>query len=260
MQRILAYDSAIENLGICLVEYDTQWRIKVAALMQTKDEGKIWSKLEELDKILSKIINIVWLNVVDLLPDDGKTNHIQKTNLLKTILHAVDKTVGKVDVVLIENQMTPNDKTRSMSAQISNHYCGYGGIELCEKVGKKKKVKTKDKVQSTCEKITYASKMFPIHFVDKVNGPEVIMVGPSLKNKYDLDAHMPYSSFAMKYASNYTANKEHAVHNFKYFLHSMGFVNIINELDSIKTLAKNKIADIADSFMMIYAWLRSNGF
>jgi hypothetical protein len=251
--RIIAYDSAIENLGICVVEFDPLWRDNIITLM--KSDTDIWKKIEELDKLLSKVINILWLNVIDLVPDDGKTDHIQKTELLKTVMYAIDKMVGPFDIVLIEKQMTPNDKTRSMSAQISSHYCGYGGIKIIEKVGKKKKIKAKSRAISKCSHITYASKKFAIESIDKMAGPKVIMIGPSLKNQYDLDKTAPYSLFAMKYASNYTANKAHAEHQFRHFLNTMGRTDIIEELHNIQKIAKNKVADIADSFMMIYAYI-----
>ena len=56
----------------------------------------------------------------------------------------------------------------------------------------------------------------------------------------------------MKYSTNYKANKEHAVFNFKYFLNIMKKADILDNIN-------NKISDIADAFMMTYAWLMDKG-
>ena len=249
---ILSFDCAIKNLGICLIEFDNYWYNKVNVIL--KSDILNIDKLKKIDIVLSNIINIKWINVIDLIPDKRITDHVDKTYLLKSMLLSVDKTLskyGNIDIVLVEYQMAPNDKCRAISAQIVYHYSGYGGIDVnLKKSSKKSSIKSSIKSLNK-HSITYANAMYPMEYID-ISKKEVYVVGPSLKNKFDLCIDGRYCNFAMKYSTNYKANKEHAVFNFKYFLNIMKKADILDNIN-------NKISDIADAFMMTYAWLMDKG-
>ena len=54
-----------------------------------------------------------------------------------------------------------------------------------------------------------------------------------------------------RYASKYTANKNHTKANFLYWLKLNKLENLIKD----NNIAKKNIDDVADSFVQIYGWL-----
>lgn len=77
---------------------------------------------------------------------------------------------------------------------------------------------------------------------------DVMLVGPSLKNKVSVSSEGAYSNFTSKYASNYSANKAHAKYNFMQIEKIFG--------TSIpETKPASLRGHIADSFMQVLGYL-----
>lgn len=135
---IFGFDCAIENLGICIVVYDEEWRKKVENVINELCE--LYNSIDQISKtkfidrateivkcaveIVDNMLVIKWFNVIDLIPGE-KTDEVpalERTRRIKCLLNALDKQFDKPDLVLIEYQMGPNDISRMISAQISYHY------------------------------------------------------------------------------------------------------------------------------------------
>ena len=150
---------------------------------------------------------IIFMKVYDLT--EGKTcSTIERARLLKTCLSSIEITPS---LVLVEYQMSANDKSRCISQQIVYHY-----IDICE----------------------------------------VVLVGPSLKNKICLsaDGSLEHATFMEKYSSKYTANKNHTKANFLYWLAS----NNCSCLIADNKIKKKNIDDIADAFMQILGYFNQS--
>ena len=109
--------------------------------------------------------------------------------------------------ILLEYQMGPNDKSRTVASQILEHYspidmnftnyCSDNSIEAIVKGGK-------DAIKEIANNnFLHNNKIFDIE-----------IVGPSLKNKINFDKEKPLSFFINKYAKLYDANKAHSKSNF----------------------------------------------
>lgn len=164
----------------------------------------------------SKIYKINICKVYDLT-EGKKVNTVIRTKLLKKCLQSIDIIINNLDIkyrkpsnVLIEYQMSANDKSRCVSQQILYHY--------------------------SC-----------------TNDIKVELVGPTLKNKicFSSDDSLSHGTFMEKYASKYTANKNHTKANFLYWIKKNKLTNLIKD----NNIAKKNIDDIADAFTQIYGWL-----
>lgn len=270
MKLIASFDAAVENLGVCYVQYDEDWRSKISthvdnlhALYETIDSLSMDEFLNaakpiihNINSFIDNIIHIKFFNVFDLIP--GTTARsvpmLERTRRLKHLLKQIDHTLPNPDIVLIEYQMKQNDISRTISNQIAMHYIDSGNqiIEYTSGTSVKRQPLNRDQPLNT--NITYAVKLNPLIALDldlksivKLKpSPIVELVGPTLKNTVSLMPNGHYSNFIMKY-SNYTANKKHTSANFG------RYAKVFNiDLSSIN----NKIDDIADGFMMIFAWLK----
>lgn len=76
----------------------------------------------------------------------------------------------------------------------------------------------------------------------------VIIVGPSLKNKIHYTEEGQYCHFIAKYSSAYSANKQHTTFNFKQMLN-----DIKHNISGIKNCDLNHVAD---SFMQIFGYAK----
>ena len=145
------------------------------------------------------------------LTEGKKTDTVTRARSLKLCLHGIDQELKdkKITVgdVLVEYQMSLNDKSRCVSQQIVYHY-------------------------------TLESK--------------VHIVGPSLKNKIFFSSTLQHCVFMAKYASKYTANKNHAKSNFLYW------IDQTDNHAAIASIKKKNMDDIADSFLQIFGWLLFN--
>jgi hypothetical protein len=258
---ILSFDCAIKNIGICCVEIDTEWRRKaseyidelyalydrIGSLSKSEFVELSFDIIKRINTFVDNIFVLRYVNVVDLIPGK-KVDEVKYSILvgrLKYMLACLDKTVPKPDVVLIEHQMVINDKSRGMSRFMEEYYTP---------------------LQEPDEDITYALGDYPLINVEvkETKKSVVCIVNPTLKNTYPIDKSPAgsYSSFISKY-SNYTANKKHTDHNFRYYLNKTGKMHILEELSSKSKKSKSdvidqKTYDMADAFMMAYAWCCHN--
>jgi hypothetical protein len=248
---IYSFDCAIKNLGICCIEIDENWREKIADIINELNNfyNNVSSKavfyeqskdiLTKINNILDNIFIIKFLNIIDLVPEGKVATKTSKDILrrLKYTLYCLDKQLPKPDVVLIEHQMSQNDKARGISRYIESHYS--------PKI---------DDADGFDDSITFAIPAYPLIAADipevELKQKKVVHVLPAtLKNSYDIDIKSKlgsYSYYIEKY-TNYIANKKHSTYNFKYFMECRG---LSKQLENIP----NKLDDIADAFMMAYAW------
>ncbi len=84
----------------------------------------------------------------------------------------------------------------------------------------------------------------------------ILKIEPSYKNQIELDPNTSYADFLLKYSDKYTANKMHAVNNFKYVL-TQKDIKLISHF-SIKKITAKKMRDIADAFMNSVAAIENN--
>lgn len=255
MKTLVGFDCATQNMGVCYVRFDDQWREK--ANVFSAQLYALYDKIKHIDTgefieqavtlvraintFLDRIITITFFNVFDLIPgkQTAHTSIVQRTGRLKRLLHELDSQNGIADIILIEYQMKQNDISRAISHQILYHYIA---ADSCEVQYASKKV-------THC--ITYAIKKHAVEHgtpCPDVRTPVVDVVGASLKNAYHVCDSGAYANFISRY-SNYRANKKHSTYNF------MEFARVF-EYDTSE-LGK-KTDDIADSFMMIYGWLKKH--
>jgi hypothetical protein len=198
MERLLSFDCANRSLAVCYASINKNIHsILLDSIKNSTDDKKSY-----LD-----YINIHFIKVYDLTKGN-KLDTIQRAIVLKTQLSEIDNIISTYNhdieykKVLIEYQMSANDKSRNVSQQLVYHYC--------------------DKAQTH-------------------------LVGPTLKNTIDLskDGSLSYGSFIGKYASKYTANKNHSKENFKHYL------KMTETEDILKNIKKKNYDDMADAFTQI---------
>lgn len=79
----------------------------------------------------------------------------------------------------------------------------------------------------------------------------VYCINSSLKNKLNFDSDSgKYKYFKDKYSTSYKANKEFAKHNMSILL------EVINRKDLLEDIKKSNHADIADSILSIFAYVK----
>ncbi len=243
---IYSFDCAIKNLGVCCISIDLDWEEKIKkytkdlyALYELDCTGdqfmaKALALLKLIDNTLEERIKLIWINVFDLIPgkklEEVPFGVIVKK--LKYVLHFLKETLPKPDVVLIEYQMNVNDKARGVSRFIEEYFTPLSELE---------------------SDITIGLESYPLLTSDipkAESSVEVHIVHPTLKNAYNIDPSElgDYGTYIKDY-SNYTSNKKHAVCNFTYYMRS------VKKEHQIKN-QPTKLDDIADSFMMAYAWCR----
>ena len=252
---IFSYDCAIKNLGFCCIEFDENWRKKAAKLISrlqkiytdvdqlSKAEfiEKALSITKDIDNLLSNIFKLRFANIIDLIPGQKlkKVKYSDIFKRLKYIVECLNRQLPKPDVVLIETQMSVNDKARGISRYIEDTYSS---------------------VEMPSGEITFALTSYPIIPIeikqstsDHVN-TKVYCINATIKNTYSIDKSVEgsYEAFISK-TSNYTANKKHTTHNFKYYMEKSEQSNKIENVP-------NKLDDVADAFMMAYGWLCHNNY
>lgn len=248
---IFSFDCAIKNLGFCCIEIDDQWRIKVSKIINdlydlygnignmSKDAflQKSYDIIKQVDQVLKNMFKLHFANTIDLI-SDKKMKEVKYSDIFKSLkytLECLNRQLPKPDVVLIETQMSINDKARGISRYIEDMY---------------------SEVEIPDEKITFAIKEFPLISFDIYDSPtkKVQCINPVLKNSYsvDLSPKGDYSAFISKY-SNYDANKKHTEYNFRYYMNKTGRGKMLKGVP-------NKLDDVSDAFMMAYAWLCHNKY
>lgn len=288
--RIIGFDSAVENLGVCCVEYDENFGEKIKIL--TNDLDAVFQNIKNLSKklfiksihdILKKLnyvynnaIKITYVNVFDLIPgeDINKTTVKSITEKLKYLLNYIDNIFPNVDIVLIEYQMKQNSITPLISGQIMYHYAEIkqvpvthannkkgthmnkptGGITYGIEVLNDNKDTDENKLENKLENKT-TIETDPLR-----KNIRIEFVGCGVKNSHKVVSDGDYSNFIEKYNGNYTANKKHTEYNFIQFTNMINDKPLMKLEDFFKKKRTVKYDDIADAFMMIYGWIADNLF
>jgi len=279
MKLIAGFDCAIENLGICYILYDEDWRDKLqkqtdrlyTLFDQISVDGgstisfftSIYAILKEADSILNNVISIQYFNTFDLIPsyDIKGFPDIERTKRLKHLLNTLDSNLPNPDIVLIEKQMKQNVISNSISYQIAYHYASCDNLIIKHTDRQKKKgKKEREKFSEANNNNTIEYEVNNCQLDTKLNTgntktnncSSVELVGTGIKNSCSFTADGQYDNFILKY-SNYTSNKKHTDFNFRYFISV-----IMPDKKGIFDDILNKTDDIADAFMMIFGWLRKN--
>ena len=249
---IVSFDIASKSLAVSIIDFDDNYRDKLCTIttnfrnsiksMEAMDAAKFaLSTLDQIEKVYDCMVKLLLIDVVDLIP--GKkvkdTTSILRSSRLAGYLEKVDVLIdqcvksgyrGSQEIkLLLEYQMSTNFKSNFIFAQIMGHYS-------------KKSYEFKNSTGTIKKNSTGAIKK---------NSPEfdVIVIGPSLKNKLELDKSKTHSYFIEKYAKKYDANKAHAKSNLLYWLKQCG------KEDMIKGIKKKNIDDIADSVTQTLSWI-----
>jgi hypothetical protein len=271
MKLIAGFDAAIQNLGVFYIEFDDQWKIKLNSYLYeisqlynglldiTNKEflDKIQILLVNLNTFIDNIIKIKFFNVFNLIPGckSSSVPMLERTRRLKHLLKHIDQLLPQPDIVLIEYQMKHNDISRTISNQIAMWYMtDSDNIPIIPKcVTKSRKSSSHIPTTVTNDHLTYSVDLYPLTSCQIPFTPSnriIELVGPTLKNTISLYPGGDYANFIVKW-SNYVANKKHTSSNFvkfsDVFLPDLDLTNINNKLD-----------DIADGFMMIFAWLKKH--
>ena len=275
---ILSFDVASKSLAVSLLLYDDDYKNKIDAITNEieklyidikningntsseniyKTLNTVKNKLIEYNNIISNGIKPIFLDVVDLIPDKKikDTTVINRANRLKSYLNYIDKLVyEEIDnkcinkkihkyipiKVLLEYQMGPNDKSRNVCSQILYNYsknddCGFKSYNF------------------DINKTIHSDKSGDFDKNHNLNlSHSVEIVGPSLKNKINLDKKKDHQFFLNKYTNKYDANKKHSSHNF------LLWINQKSSECMIEKIPKKNIDDISDSVTMGLSWIKYN--
>ncbi len=198
--NILSFDCANRSLAVCFMTININ-------IMKELTKAQIEKNINLCIDLINNYAIIHITKVYDLTKGK-KIDTVTRLNLLKKCLTELDSTLQIVpDYILVEYQMSANDKSRCISNGIVYHYCNQ----------------------------------------------QVILVGPSLKNKVWFSDNLKHGVFMAKYSNKYTANKNHTKANFLYWLKIYDLEHLISE----NKIAKKNIDDIADAFMQVWGWLES---
>ena len=152
--KIISFDVATKSLAVSIIDYnynlESAFKINMYFEEYLKFKKnhkpynlseniiKIFTKfcdfLDKMDAELSNMIYINYLDVKDLIPNKKikDTDIIERTCKLKDYLTSIE---NKCDIspecqILVEYQMGPNDKSRTISSQILYHFANKAILHL----------------------------------------------------------------------------------------------------------------------------------
>jgi len=239
--RIISYDIASKSLAVAIIDFNENWEEEIknistelradlnclhclhclAGSVGLSSLSVILEKLNKINDILD-VIKPVFFDVVDLIPGKKlkETDVILRAARLKAFLTTIDSYVCDSLKILLEFQMGPNDKSRNVGSQILYHYSN----------------------------VDYGFKSAYLNKTGTTSQVSIEIIGPSLKNKINLDPDNTYQSFIHKYAKTYDANKKHSIANMMFWLNK-------TNIDMISKIKKSNYDDIADAITMTLAWI-----
>jgi hypothetical protein len=235
--HVLSYDIASKSLGMAILFYDETWQTQLAKIVADLQMSiasnalnnalpmchAVLQSVQAVRRVLDGMFTIIAVEVVDLLPNQLLKNSTPEIRAarLKGYLTYVDSTYPMVkNYVLLEYQMSANDKSRAACAQILYHY-------------------------SDCDASFFTT--------PKTNQSRIKIIGGSLKNKLNFVKGRDLSYFTAKYASTYNACKHHSKCNFAHWLEWQGNTSINDYVK--KNIAKKNMDDAADAVNMALAWV-----
>ena len=221
---IIGFDIAVKSLAVSIIEFNNNWDHDLAMLKQhfftdildktiIQTCQKILIFLDKLEDLLNNLIKLIFIDVVDLIPNQKvkNTTPIERALKLKEYLYKLDNDHKHILTdnckILLEYQMGPNDKSRTIFSQILYHYSDISVTKNIE------------------------------------------IVGPSLKNKININKNTSFGDFYKKYTKTYDANKKHSICNMLQWLKNNNMEHMI------KNIQKKNLDDVADAFNMSLAWL-----
>lgn len=248
--RILSIDPATKSLAVSIMDFNENWLgdiVQIGTDHRTRFHAEgdpdvkiriLTSWVEQTQRVLDTMFSLHYVNVFDLLPN-MKVNNISiedRVMRLKGVVEYIKAINSKlmpaapISKVLIEYQMSANDKSRSISTALAYAF----------------------------SPADYGFSFYGTH-LDKSGGPAmgpadsappttVELVGPALKGKIYFGSAGHLHDFRKKYMGNYAGNKAHAKYNF------LKWLDDNSTRDLIAGIPKANLDDVADSFLMGYAW------
>jgi hypothetical protein len=137
---IISIDVATKSLAVAVLRYNNVGQ-EIDDLINKSTEcsgtlsHRISSMLDSVEKSIDLVdnsIKLLHLEVVNLIGDKRlkDTDAVYRAKRLREYLESLDKVIKPVlsgnTRVLVEYQMGPNDKSRSVSSQLVYHFSGYG--------------------------------------------------------------------------------------------------------------------------------------
>jgi len=188
----LSIDCANKSLAIGLYKINLDnWKESLLTLLQDKNID-IEQKLILSNKLLDDVVNIDFLKVIDLIPNQKikDTSLIDRSITLKLHIEDIMNIMKKYDEVIniyIEYQMNANDKSRCIFNQL-------------------------------------------IYAFSDTNLYKVKIITPTLKNKIYFSDELKHCKILQRYSKVYTANKIHCKENFLFFLNLFNKIKYINDI------------------------------
>ena len=241
---IISFDIASKSLGNAIIKINNNWEQDLKKIMGNFNKNinksscgvsicnHALAALKLIDKLIDDLINPVFLDVVDLIPGK-KVKDVDvavRAASLKGYLCFLDRlaNINSNDTepwdVLMEYQMGPNDQSRNVGSQILYHY-------------------SQPKIEYKSANLQNSSYIAPTRQIN------VHIVGPSLKNTINFVKGKDLAFFMEKYATSYTANKNHSKANFYEWMKN-------KDSKLIGKIEKKNMDDVADAVTQALAWLR----
>lgn len=247
--RILSIDPATKSLAVSIVDFNENFESDLKEISNLYEnmyintdssEEKIkvlLARIKALEKLWDNLFILRYANVFDLLPGQvlkGSSTEFKLSRLkgvlryLKLVNQNVEPSLP-FNKVLIERQMSIKNHEISNTLVYAfskpNHNFTFSGKYL-NLLGKNSETSSQEESKDSAVEI----------------------IGPALKSKVYFGSAGHMSHFRKKYMSNYTANKAHAKYNFKKWISEHDCEKIIDGI------SKKNLDDVADSFLMAYAW------
>jgi hypothetical protein len=242
---IVSFDIASKSLAMSIMDFNDKYVVETNLIadnlsLKSHDMDAITlanaakTAILQIKQILNNVVDLKFVDVVDLVPNKkvSDTKPELRSSRLAAYLTCVDKLINdhinygyrgsQCIKVFLEYQMSSNFKSNFISAQIMQHFIG----------------------------IDYGFNSVNLN-IDKCSTQqfEVVIIGPSLKNKINFDKSKQLSYFMGKYTKKYLANKAHAKNNLLFWLKTQKKTHLIEKI-------KNKnLDDIADSVIQALAWM-----
>ena len=227
----ISFDVATKSLAVSIIKYAEDnfiyphiEEIYTKYKDNTKDFEHYVKLLKNTNDILNNRYKIEYLDVVDLIPNKKlkETTTVERTIYLKkylenTLKEKILNIPKNKRQFLIEYQMGPNDKSRTISAQLMLYCSLFSNDDI------------------------------------NIAKNQIILVGPSLKNTlhFSTDEKSKHSYYLSKYTTNYAANKNHT----KYLLKKI--VQLYNQSNILDGISKTHLDDAADAVCMTFAYIQN---
>lgn len=243
--RILSIDPATKSLAVSILDFNENWKNDIMALGREHRESFHKEKDVEIrlkilhhwiinmKRTMDDIIQLRYVNVFNLIPGTkiDKIPLVDRLQRLKGVVEYIKFVNGKmpgfvpIEKILIEYQMSlqSHDISTALAYAFApiEHGFSFSGTHM----------------NFTYE---FHNSIIKTHSVE--------IVGPALKGKVYFGSEGRMQNFRKKYMGNYTSNKAHSKYNF------LKWIDEHECQDLIKGIPKANIDDIADSFIMAYAW------